>query len=361
MRALSRKLSAIAAVIPSIPSRSRAAPSGTCRFSRIAVSRSTDPSRSRRAATLAVSWSTSRQSSVRQWAATARRTAGGKASTGSLLTSPSRTPSVRASASMKRTVASMAYGATNTTLGTRRTVLRSAPPVGRSSYDAGAVNVVIIEPSFPDNQKQFARALAEAGATVIGIGERPKDWLDDDVKGWLTSYEQIGSVVDEGQLYDAVRRIQGHVWVDRLEATIEAHIMAAARVRAACGIPGTSERTAFLCRDKPAMKEVLREARSAARPRPGPARATMCARSPLTSGTRSCSNRPPGPAPPGRLASTAPTSWRRRSPAAASSTGSRSRSRSSSRATRASTTRSRSTARWRWSSPPTTTPTCSKR
>ena len=35
--------------------------------------------------------------------------------------------------------------------------------------------------------------------------------------------------------------------------------MCAAHVREACGIPGTSVRTAFLCRDKPAMKEVLRE------------------------------------------------------------------------------------------------------
>ena len=122
------------------------------------------------------------------------------------------------------------------------------------------MNVILLEPSFPDNQKQFARALAEAGATVIGIGERAKDWLDDDVKGWLTHYEQVGSVTDEGQLYDAVQTVQRMVWVDRMEATVEAHIMAAAKVRAACGIPGTSERTAFLCRDKPAMKEVLRAA-----------------------------------------------------------------------------------------------------
>ena len=44
------------------------------------------------------------------------------------------------------------------------------------------MNVILLEPSFPDNQKQFARALAEAGATVIGIGERAKDWLDDDAQ-----------------------------------------------------------------------------------------------------------------------------------------------------------------------------------
>ena len=78
------------------------------------------------------------------------------------------------------------------------------------------MNVIILEPSFPDNQKQFARALAEAGATVIGIGERAKDWLDDDVKGWLTHYEQVGSVTDEGQLYDAVQTVQRMVWVDRM-------------------------------------------------------------------------------------------------------------------------------------------------
>jgi hypothetical protein len=46
--------------------------------------------------------------------------------------------------------------------------------------------------------------------------------------------------------------------VDRIEAVVEAHIMPTAKVREAAGIPGTSVRTAFLCRDKPAMKEVLR-------------------------------------------------------------------------------------------------------
>ena len=58
----------------------------------------------------------------------------------------------------------------------------------------------------------------------------------------------------------AVRWVQDKLWVDRLEATIEAHTLAAAQVREACTIPGTSVRTAWLCRDKPSMKEVLREA-----------------------------------------------------------------------------------------------------
>jgi len=122
------------------------------------------------------------------------------------------------------------------------------------------VNVILLEPSFPDNQKQFARALAEVGADVIGIGERPKDQLDPDVAGWLSHYEQVGSITDDHAVERAVRWIQARVWVDRLEATVEAHTMTAARVREACTIPGTSVHTAFLCRDKPAMKQVLRDA-----------------------------------------------------------------------------------------------------
>ena len=110
------------------------------------------------------------------------------------------------------------------------------------------------------------RALHEVGATVIGIGERPADWLDDELKGWLTHYDQVHSVVDEGALLDAVRWIQGEVWVDRLEATIEAHIMAAAHVREAMHASrARRSRTAYLCRDKPAMKEALRAAGRAVR------------------------------------------------------------------------------------------------
>ena len=122
------------------------------------------------------------------------------------------------------------------------------------------MNVIFIEPSFPLYQKQFARGLTEAGATVVGVGERPRDWLDGDVGGWLSHYEQVPSVVDVDALESAVRFIQSRIWVDRLEATIEAHVEAAAAVRERCGIPGTSVRTAFLCRDKPAMKETLRSA-----------------------------------------------------------------------------------------------------
>lgn len=144
------------------------------------------------------------------------------------------------------------------------------------------MNVIFVEPAFPANQREFVRALAQVGATVIGIGERPRGHLGEELEGWMLHYEQVPSVVHEEVLLEAVKRVQGRVWVDRIEATVEAHILPVANVRERSGIPGTSVRTAYLCRDKPAMKEVLREAgipcAQAARVRsPGEARAFAAA------------------------------------------------------------------------------------
>jgi len=122
------------------------------------------------------------------------------------------------------------------------------------------MNIIFIEPSFPYNQREFVRGLFESGANIIGIGERPEEYLADDVKHWLGHYVQVQSVVHESTLLSAVKHIQSKIYVDRMEATVEAHIMAAAKVREATGIPGTSVKTAYLCRDKPAMKDALREA-----------------------------------------------------------------------------------------------------
>ncbi len=122
------------------------------------------------------------------------------------------------------------------------------------------MHVIFVEPNFPRNQREFARALKHVGAKVSAIGESPSSSFDGELKSWLDDYEQVRSVVDEQGLFDAVRRIQSRGWVDRLEATVEAHIQPVANVRERCTIPGTSSRTAFLCRDKPAMKDALRAA-----------------------------------------------------------------------------------------------------
>ena len=122
------------------------------------------------------------------------------------------------------------------------------------------MNVVFVEPSFPPTQRHFVRALAEVGANVIGVGESPTETLDEQLRSWMSHYHQVPTVVDVGAVTDAVRWIQDKLWVDRLETTVEAHTLAVAQVRENCTIPGTSVRTAWLCRDKPSMKEALRAA-----------------------------------------------------------------------------------------------------
>ena len=119
-------------------------------------------------------------------------------------------------------------------------------------------HIVFIEPRFPPNQKHFIRALAEVGVRISAIGEGSKDSLDGELRHWLTHYEEVRNVTDAPSVLQAVQHIQHHAHVDRLEATVEAHIMPTAQVREAAGIPGTSVRTAYLCRDKPAMKAALR-------------------------------------------------------------------------------------------------------
>jgi len=122
------------------------------------------------------------------------------------------------------------------------------------------MHIIFIEPVFPTNQQQFIHALHRTGVKVTAIGESPLHELPQDVRDHLYGYEQIGSVVDTEALLWAVRKVQSREWVDRLETTVEAHVMSAAIVREKCGIPGTTPHTAHLCRDKPAMKEALREA-----------------------------------------------------------------------------------------------------
>jgi formate-dependent phosphoribosylglycinamide formyltransferase (GAR transformylase) len=120
------------------------------------------------------------------------------------------------------------------------------------------MRVIFVEPGFPNNQRHFVRALSDVGAEVIGLGEAPQEHLDDELRGWMVHYHQVPNVGDVAAMTDAVRWLQDKLWIDRLETTIEAHTLGVAEVRERCTIPGTSLRTAWLCRDKPAMKEALR-------------------------------------------------------------------------------------------------------
>ncbi|MEM6431252.1 MAG: ATP-grasp domain-containing protein [Deinococcota bacterium] len=121
------------------------------------------------------------------------------------------------------------------------------------------MNVIFVAPNFPDYQWHFVRALKQVGARVIAIDEAPYDWLKPEVQHNIDEYEQVPSVTNTGALYDAVKRVQARHWVDRLEATIEAHMLPVAEVREACTIPGLTVEQTTICRDKTKMKDFMRE------------------------------------------------------------------------------------------------------
>ncbi len=122
------------------------------------------------------------------------------------------------------------------------------------------MHVILLAPHFPAGQRRFLKALKSVGALVTGIIDTPLSHIDHEVRGMLDAVEVIDNVTSEKQVYDAVRRIQERgPWVHRLEATIEAHVLTAAKVRERTGIPGTSVQTVNRCRDKVVMKTFLKE------------------------------------------------------------------------------------------------------
>lgn len=122
------------------------------------------------------------------------------------------------------------------------------------------MHVVLVEPAFPNNQREFLRGLLSTGARISAISERPPEALPAELREGLFQFERVRSVTDEHALAEAVRRLSQKARVDRLEATVEAHVMAAAHVREQLKIHGTTSKTAWLCRDKPAMKAAVRAA-----------------------------------------------------------------------------------------------------
>ena len=122
------------------------------------------------------------------------------------------------------------------------------------------MHVVLVEPAFPKNQREFLRGLLSTGARISAISERPPEALPSELREGLFQFERVRSVVDEYAVAEAVKRLGQRARVDRLEATVEAHVMAAAHVREQLKIYGTTSKTAWLCRDKPAMKDAARAA-----------------------------------------------------------------------------------------------------
>jgi hypothetical protein len=123
------------------------------------------------------------------------------------------------------------------------------------------MHIVLLGPDLFAAFHDFARAAKELGARVSGIGSTPQSRLRSGLKRHLDAWDQVRNPFDPQEVALAVRRLARSSPVDLLETVEERLIESAAGAREALSLPGLSLRSARLCRDKPAMKQALREAK----------------------------------------------------------------------------------------------------
>ena len=114
----------------------------------------------------------------------------------------------------------------------------------------------MLSPGFPLEMAYFTRALAEVGATVIGVGDQPVDVLPAEARAALAHYEHV-SLADEDAVIAALQGLSRHARIDQVECLWEPYMVLAARIREELGLPGMTVAQTLPFRDKELMKQVL--------------------------------------------------------------------------------------------------------
>lgn len=119
------------------------------------------------------------------------------------------------------------------------------------------MNVLMFSPGFPAEIPAFTAGLAQAGATVVGLGDQPSAMLPEPARRALALYVQVEHLWDERALIRTVREIDRQFPLDRVECLWEPGVLLAARLREALELPGLSVEQSRLFRDKELMKQRL--------------------------------------------------------------------------------------------------------
>jgi hypothetical protein len=118
------------------------------------------------------------------------------------------------------------------------------------------VNIVMLSPGFPQEMSYFTRALAAVGATVIGVGDQPREALPEEARQALSHYEHV-SLADEEGVLAALRGLSQYASIDQVECLWEPYMILAGRIREALGLPGMTVAETMPFRDKEQMKLML--------------------------------------------------------------------------------------------------------
>ncbi len=123
------------------------------------------------------------------------------------------------------------------------------------------MNVIFISPNFPPTYYNFCRALRQAGATVLAIGDAPYDELRPELQGALTEYYRVENMLD----YDSMLRACGfftHRYgrIDRIESHTEFWLGTDAQLRQDFNVFGQKPHDLEVNRHKTGMKQRFRDA-----------------------------------------------------------------------------------------------------
>jgi len=119
------------------------------------------------------------------------------------------------------------------------------------------MNIVMISPGYPAEMALFARGLATAGASVIGVGDQPASSVPAAARDALAHYLPVGSLADGDAVAGAVHKLARQVRIDRVECLWEPYMLLAARLREELGLPGLTVGQTVPFRDKELMKKLL--------------------------------------------------------------------------------------------------------
>ncbi len=119
------------------------------------------------------------------------------------------------------------------------------------------MNVLMISPGYPAEMAFFARGLAAAGASVIGVGDQPPSAVPAMARDALAHYLGVGSLAAEDDVVATVRELARQLRIDRVECLWEPYMILAARLREELGLPGLTVAQTVPFRDKEQMKQLL--------------------------------------------------------------------------------------------------------
>jgi biotin carboxylase len=119
------------------------------------------------------------------------------------------------------------------------------------------MNVLMISPGYPAEMAFFTRGLAQAGNTVIGLGDQAADALPGEARDALAHYVHVGSLAADDQVIATVAELARQGRIDQVECLWEPYMVLAARLREMLGLRGLTVAQTLPFRDKERMKQLL--------------------------------------------------------------------------------------------------------